>query len=91
MENEIVEIGDKVRDPISGLIGIVVSLTEFLTGCKRCSVQREGLTKDGKPYETCHFDCPQLEIISKKKIPQKPTRKGGPREVISLKSAVPQR
>lgn len=81
-----VEIGDKVKDPISGLVGIVTSVTEFLTGCKRCGVQREGLNKEGKPYEVQAFDVPQLELVQAKKIPQKTTRNGGPRDSVSKPS-----
>lgn len=81
MEN-VIDLGDKVKDPISGVIGIVVNISRFLTGCERCSVQQEGVNKvTGKPYEWIAFDVPQLELVKKRVIVQKPTKKGGPREM----------
>ncbi len=57
-----VHLGDKVRDVISGLTGIICSRTEFIYGCVRVGVQPQEL-KDGKPIESSHFDEPQLEVL----------------------------
>lgn len=82
MEKNNIDIGDKVKDPISGIIGIVVTISRFLTGCERCSIQQEGVNKiTGKPYEWIAFDVPALEIIKKNKIISKPTKNGGPRDM----------
>lgn len=62
MNNEVVHLGDKVRDSISGFTGIVMSRTEFLYGCVRVGVAPQEL-KDGKMLENGHFDEPQLEIL----------------------------
>jgi len=63
-----VNLGDKVRDQLSGLTGIVVSRTEWMYGCVRCGVQPQEL-KDGKPVESTVFDEPQLEIVQRGALP----------------------
>lgn len=60
-----VQLGDRVKDKVSGLTGIATSVTIWLHGCVRVGVQPEGRTKDGKPRESFHFDEPQLEVMKK--------------------------
>ena len=77
----IVNLGDKVKDPVSGLIGIAIARTIWLQGCDRISVQPIGIDKDKKPYETTVVDEPQLLVITKKKIKKAKVSKkktGGP-------------
>lgn len=57
-----INLGDRVRDPITGFCGIVTALTTWLNGCQRASVQPESL-KDGIPQSSEHFDVPQLELV----------------------------
>ena len=59
--------GDQVKDRISGMTGIVVSITEHLYGCRRCYVQPQEV-KDGKAVEGVMFDEPQLEILQQRAI-----------------------
>lgn len=59
-----VELGDRVKDPISGLVGIVICMTYWLNGCTRVIVQPEGL-KDGSPIKDAAFDDTHLEIVDK--------------------------
>lgn len=58
-----INLGDRVKDTITGMIGIAVAHTLWLNGCERITVQAETLDKDGKvpPAET--FDDAQLEVI----------------------------
>jgi hypothetical protein len=71
--------GDKVRDKITGLEGVVVARHDYLHGCTRFSVQPVEL-KDGKPVECSSFDEPQLELIADGGFPAKTGREpGGPR------------
>lgn len=56
------ELGDRVKDRITGFMGIVVARTKWLNGCTRITIQPETL-KDGNPIETQCFDEPQLELI----------------------------
>ena len=42
------ELGDIVRDTITGLEGVVVGRTDYLYGCRRYQIAPRDL-KDGKP------------------------------------------
>lgn len=55
-------LGDRVRDKITGYTGIIMARTEWLYGCNRYIVQAEAL-HDGKPVEHQAFDEPQLEVV----------------------------
>lgn len=63
IEQRAINFGDRVRDRISGLEGIVISRVEFLYGCVRCSVQPEA-TKDWKPADAVYIDEPQLILVT---------------------------
>jgi hypothetical protein len=52
---ELVSLGDEVKDPITGLKGVVVARSEWLWGCVRIGVQPKGI-KDGKPFDEVWFD-----------------------------------
>lgn len=55
-------LGDRVKDPVTGLKGIVVCVSTWLHGCIRVTVQPETV-KDGKPAELTSFDQSQLELV----------------------------
>lgn len=80
-----IELGSKVKDTVTGFIGIAVAKTQWLVGCIRVTVQPQDLDKDGKVKETCTFDEPTLVVLqtpAKTKIqaaPQTPKTPGGPR------------
>lgn len=76
-----IELGDLVKDRITGFKGVAVGVTTWLFGCSRVIVQPQGLTKDGKTFESQSFDEPQLEIVKKAKQKDKPEnhKTGGPR------------
>lgn len=57
-----IQLGQTVRDTISGFQGKAVSRTEYLYGCVRFGVQPMEL-RDGKRIDLDFFDEPQLEII----------------------------
>ena len=83
MPKEKIKLGDKVKDPISGVTGIAVAITKWLYGCNRVAVQPKGVSKDtGKPFKISEFDEPQLEIISSKKIKRASNDTGGPRPSV---------
>ena len=48
-------LGMTVKDIITGLTGVAVCRSSYLTGCDRISIQPLEL-KDGKPAEWCAFD-----------------------------------
>jgi len=53
------ELGDQVKDSVSGFKGIAIGITLFLHGCTRVGVQPR-ITKDGKLPSAEWFDEPQL-------------------------------
>lgn len=60
-----IELGDKVRDKITGFTGIAVATSIWLYGCNRIVVQPTELDKDGGKKCTDTFDEFQLEILEK--------------------------
>lgn len=78
-----VELGDLVRDQITGFTGIVTAITHWLQQCDRVVVQPRDLDRDGKIKGTEGFDIPQIEILEKHAVvldvPAKKKSSGGPR------------
>jgi hypothetical protein len=58
-----IELGSRVKDTITGLVGIAVARTDWLYQCRRIAVQPEAL-HDGKPLDIQWFDEPQLEVVA---------------------------
>lgn len=61
---DVPELGDRVRDPITGFTGIVTVTAHYLNGCSRCGVAPEEM-KDGLPQMEQHFDQAQLTVVDK--------------------------
>jgi len=57
-----IELGSKVKDPITGFEGIAISRTIYLTGCAVIGV-RPPMGKDGKEPDVAHFDEPMLNLL----------------------------
>ena len=70
------ELGDKVKDTISGYTGIAICIGDWISGCRRVTVQAREL-KDGKPVDAMTFDVEQLEVIEDKSQPVS-SPSGGP-------------
>ena len=62
---EPIELGDRVKDPVTGHQGIVTCVTTWLHGCIRIGVQPEK-AHEGKPIEATYFDQSQLVILKKR-------------------------
>ncbi len=58
--NHTIELGAKVRDRVSGWVGIATARYEYLNGCERYELS--GTDKDGKP-EAFVFDVQQLQVV----------------------------
>lgn len=57
-----IQLGDEVRDTITGYSGIAVSRTEYLTSAPKVCVQPKAM--DGvKPVEEFWFDEARLETV----------------------------
>lgn len=71
-----IKLGDKVKDKISGLEGIVVSRIEYLNGCVQYGVMpkmKKGAT------ELLSWNIDEAQLVSlEKKIKVKKSRIGGP-------------
>lgn len=55
-------LGDRIRDRISGLTGIITSRSEHLFGCARYWLQPQE-HKDGKVGEGCWLDEDSIEVV----------------------------
>lgn len=71
-----IELGDKVKDTVTGFTGIAVAKVTYLQGCDRYAVQAP-VKKNEKPQEWQYFDEPQLEVIKKKIVKQGKKDTGG--------------
>lgn len=89
-----IELGDRVKDRITGLKGIAVGETNWLYGCRRIVIQPE-TEKDGKPADTFCVDEPQLELLERGVIQPRqpvaaaevpPPRRHGPRPDAARRS-----
>jgi heat shock protein HspQ len=59
------ELGDVLRDKITGFEGVVVARTQWLSNCNVYSLQSQVL-HEGKPQDRQAFDEPQLELVKPK-------------------------
>lgn len=70
-----IEMGDEVRDTITGFTGIVTARIEYITGCAQVAIQpavkADGALPDGK-----YFDIDRIEIVTAKAHQHVVTRAG---------------
>lgn len=59
---DVINLGDRVKDTITGIKGIVIGKTDWLYGCRRIVIQPEE-AKDGKPAESFSVDEPQVVLV----------------------------
>lgn len=87
-----VELGDRVRDKISGFTGIVVARTEYIESCDQVWIRPEKLGANGELQKAEWFDAPWVEVVEKgvyqpkavveaagKRLSGGPAREHGPR------------
>lgn len=60
-----IELGDRVKDVITGYEGIVNGRTKWLTGCDTIGILPTELDKDGKTREPMWVDVTRIEVIEK--------------------------
>ncbi len=80
-----VNLGDKVKDTVTGFTGIAVGRTVWLHGCARIIIQPEGVTKDGKLFDNFSFDEPQVVVIKAAKTKEGSHKTGGPKPEVAQK------
>lgn len=84
MNKNKVELGDKVKDAITGYQGVVMGITAYITGCDHVAVLSQTKKKDdGKPVDWVWFDITRLAVVKKNvvKLPKEETaqrKPGGP-------------
>lgn len=74
-----IKLGQEVKDRVTGYQGIIVSVTDFLNGCRRMAIQRKyDPKKDEKTTEPEMFDEPDLILVGNGILPEpepKPERR----------------
>ena len=78
-----INLGDEVKDTVSGFQGGAVSRHSYFQGCDRVSVQPP-VDKDGKLPETATFDEPQLIVVEAGKFKRaaEESNPGGPDKYV---------
>jgi hypothetical protein len=71
-------LGDIVKDSITGLKGTVIAKTEWLNGCWRIIIQPNEI-KEGRPVDPSTFDVEQLVMVKAKNVAMPAKRTGGDR------------
>jgi hypothetical protein len=64
--SERIELGDKVKDSMSGIEGIAFARTAYLTGCDHIGIKQSGVNKDGKSHDLHWVDEPLTLLIEKR-------------------------
>jgi len=73
-----IELGDEVKDTVSGFKGVAVCRHSYLNGCDRITIQPKAETKGTSLPGECSFDEPQLVLVKAKVVPQGSKKTGGP-------------
>ncbi len=63
MDRPNVQLGNVVRDNISGFQGVAVCLSNWLNGCQRVTIQPQTLKEDGSILDNHTCDAEQVEVI----------------------------
>lgn len=71
-----IQLGDEVKHKFTGVRGIAVSRTNYMSGCNRIAIQPR-VKKDGSLGESYAFDEPEIEITKKRKFENIDDKVGG--------------
>jgi hypothetical protein len=58
------QIGDRVKDRISGFSGITTGRTEYINGCRQFLVKPEKVKDDGDKLDGIWIDEQTLEVVN---------------------------
>jgi len=90
-----VKVGDRVKDRLSEVEGIVWGITEYLAGCRRIHIIQKGLKPDGTGHETFAVDEGLVDILErgviaadKPRIKKETAPTGGPSYLDPTKPSV---
>jgi hypothetical protein len=84
-----INLGDQVKDKVTGFKGIAVAVTTWLNGCVRVTITPESLDKDGKIQDSQSFDEEQLELLKAGKVAAVKSREPAPIVVPKAKTGGP--
>ena len=62
------EIGDQVKDIVTGFIGVIMARSQYYTGCNDYGLLCPKLDDQGNPKKWEWFDERRLELQGKKRI-----------------------
>jgi hypothetical protein len=74
------DLGDKLKDKITGFSGVVIYRSQWLSNCNTYGL-KPTILKDSKPMDTEQFDEPLLTLMEKK-VHEENRDTGGPTEKI---------
>ena len=83
MPTKIVELGDEVKEAVTGFVGVVTGIASYITGCDQASVVPKA-KKDGTLGDGQWFDIVRLKVVKKKVVNLKKAvakDPGGPQQV----------
>jgi hypothetical protein len=87
-------VGKEVKDIITGVTGIAIGHTSWLTGCNTVGIAFRGLDKDGKMQDHMWFDDSRIEVLGKgvsARFMEKPKKaiNGGPSPIPGDGMSIP--
>ena len=88
-----IKLGNRVKDSLTGFVGIATARTEYLYGCAQIHILSEGL-KDGRPMEGAWIDEQRVETLAALSIPvsaESSATSGGPQSTPPGRVAPPAR
>jgi len=77
MSNEVVELGDRVKDKVTGFVGVATAEVRYLNKCVQYCVEAR-VGKDNKKPETAYIDIDQLVVLKKNAVEIETEPSGGP-------------
>ena len=77
IKKHIALLGLRVEDKVTGMRGVVASISFDLYGCVQAIVN-PGMDKEGKPRDSLWFDVARLKVLDKKPVMQTPDFEYGP-------------
>lgn len=74
------ELGKVYRDAVSGFQGVATGRFEYLNGCVRYCLTRQGTAEDDKIKEVVVDEQQMIDVDDVPEVKAEPKRKGGPRD-----------
>jgi hypothetical protein len=73
-----IELGDRVKDKISGFEGVATGIADYISGCRQIAVSPK-VSADNKLEDGRWFDDDRLDVMEKQAVTLKDRKRdGGP-------------